>query len=114
LIDPDAIEQGVLNLLSNALKYGAGSPVAIELKTGALGEWDILVRDGGPGIDESDHELIFERFYRSASAENGQNTGVGLGLPLVRHIAEAHGGRSSVSSTVGKGSTFGIHIPVLP
>jgi signal transduction histidine kinase len=111
LIDPDAIEQGVLNLLSNALKYGEGSPVSIRVQAGTDDEIDILVRDGGAGIEANDQALIFERFYRTSWAENGRNTGVGLGLPLVKHIAEGHGGRVSVDSAVGAGSTFGIHLP---
>jgi two-component system phosphate regulon sensor histidine kinase PhoR len=115
MIDPDAIEQGVLNLLSNALKYGEGSPVSIRVQDGSdEDEIDILVRDEGPGIEASDRALIFDRFYRTSSAVNGHNTGVGLGLPLVKHIVEAHGGRVSVESAVGDGSTFGIHIPKTP
>lgn len=112
-IDPDAVEQAVLNLLSNALKYGAGSAVDLELQTNNSGV-DILVTDQGPGIDASEQVRIFDRFYRSENGQQPKVTGTGLGLSLVKHIAEAHGGTVNVQSTVDEGSTFIIHFPTTP
>lgn len=110
-VDPDAIEQAVLNLLTNALKYGAGSPVGLALSTGTDGTIRVLVTDRGPGIPSNERALIFDRFYRSQTAQHQRVAGAGLGLSLVKHIAEAHGGHVSVESTVGEGSAFRIHIP---
>jgi signal transduction histidine kinase len=109
--DPDAVEQTVLNLLSNALKYGGGKPVSLDC--GAVnGDVQIAVRDCGDGIDPAARERIFERFHREAEAIRRNIPGAGLGLALVRHIAEAHGGDVSVESTPGEGSTFTVSIPI--
>jgi two-component system, OmpR family, sensor kinase len=69
------------------------------------------VRDGGPGVAPDDQERIFERFAR-ASASRRRSDGAGLGLAIVRAIAEAHGGRTALSSRLGAGATFTIVIPL--
>ena len=72
----------------------------------------LAVTDRGPGIPASEHERIFQRFYRLGSELRRETQGVGIGLSIVKHIAEAHGGRVRVESVVGKGSRFTIELPV--
>ena len=70
------------------------------------------VEDHGDGIPPSEHEKIFERFYRPGSELRRQTQGVGIGLSIVKHIVEAHGGRVLVRSAVGQGSRFTIELPL--
>ncbi|MDB5059585.1 MAG: sensor histidine kinase, partial [Chloroflexi bacterium] len=72
----------------------------------------VSVQDTGPGIAPNDLAHIFERFYRADHARSRHNGGAGLGLSIVRLIAEAHGGRVTVESAVGSGSTFTIVLPL--
>jgi signal transduction histidine kinase len=112
-IDPDALEQAILNLLANALKY-SGDSRTIELRLSCEeGHAVIGVRDWGIGIDLDDQRRIFEKFYRVARPENRLIPGTGLGLTLVDHIVRAHHGRVEVDSTPGAGSTFRIHLPLV-
>ena len=104
--DRGRIEQVVTNLLTNALKYGAGWPVVIEI--GAGDPVRLSVTDGGIGIHAEDHARIFERFERVASRSFG---GLGLGLWIVREIVGAHGGSVSVASVPGQGATFTVLLP---
>jgi signal transduction histidine kinase len=69
------------------------------------------VKDHGPGIPAEEHEKIFERFYRRGSELRRETQGVGIGLSIVKHIVEAHGGRVRVESAVGHGSRFTIELP---
>ena len=110
--DGDALTQALLNLLSNAIKFSREGS-RIELRVFRDGD-DLLlqVQDQGRGIAAEDHEAIFRDFFRTADAEREGIPGTGLGLPLVAHVAEAHGGRVEVESEVGQGSTFTIRIPV--
>lgn len=111
-VDRDAIEQAVLNLLANAMKY-SGDSREIELRLRSEdGSAVIDVEDRGLGIESGEQDRIFERFYRVPDATLNGVPGAGLGLTLVRHIAEAHGGRVAVNSTPGKGSTFSLFIPL--
>jgi len=89
--EPKLLRRMVRNLLENAVRYGAGSVVEVRLGTDGNAALRLEVRDGGPGIPESERERIFEPFYRIAGASEAAG-GVGLGLSLVRQIARHHGG----------------------
>lgn len=110
--DPDALMRAMLNLLSNAMKYSGQSRV-IEVKLAARhSQVAIRVRDYGFGLPESEQLQIFEKFYR-APQPDGQNVpGTGLGLTLVKHVVEEHGGRVEVKSQPGQGSVFSILLPL--
>ena len=105
------LEQAVVNLIDNAIKYGEpGSPVSVEAHE-IEEEIVIRVRDRGPGIDPEHLPRLFERFYRADKARSRKQGGTGLGLAIVKHIVQAHGGRVTVESTRGQGSVFAIHLP---
>jgi signal transduction histidine kinase len=111
-IDPDALEQAILNLLANAMKYSPeGSEIDLRLAR-QDSQAVIQVTDRGVGIPREQHARIFEKFYRLSTQDNELVPGTGLGLTLVEHIANAHGGHVDVTSTVGQGSTFSIHLPL--
>jgi PAS domain S-box-containing protein len=102
------LDQALSNLLTNAMKFGAGEPILVEVS--ADGDEALLsVADRGIGIDDSDKRRIFERFQRASSAET--YPGMGLGLWITREIVEAHGGRVSVESRPGAGATFRVTLP---
>ena len=104
------LEQAVINLLDNAVKYSPAE-ATIELSARqADGEVVIEVCDHGCGIAREHLPRIFERFYRVDKARSRKLGGTGLGLAIVKHIAQAHGGRATVESTVGEGSRFAIHL----
>jgi two-component system, OmpR family, phosphate regulon sensor histidine kinase PhoR len=114
LVNPNLLEQAVVNLLDNAIKYSSrGSRVQVR----AVLEGEsvrISVSDSGMGIPSSHLERIFERFYRIDAARSRKAGGTGLGLSIVKHIAQAHGGTASVKSQVGKGSEFSIVLRAAP
>jgi signal transduction histidine kinase len=110
--DPDALEQAVLNLLTNAIKYSGDSrEIGLQLRRVGDGA-EIQVVDRGIGIPPEEQERIFGKFYRVPTRENELLPGTGLGLTLVEHVARAHGGRVAVESRPGAGSTFSIRIPL--
>ena len=105
------IEQAVINLIDNAIKYSPdGTKVEVDASK-KQAEATISVTDEGRGIEPEHLPRLFERFYRTDRARSRQMGGTGLGLSIVKHIAEAHGGRVSVNSRPGKGSTFILTIP---
>lgn len=114
-INATLLEQAVVNLLDNAIKYSnAESPVSLQAQR-VDGEVVIRVADSGPGIEARHLPRLFERFYRTDRARSREMGGTGLGLSIVKHVAHAHGGRVTVESTpapaVGHGSVFCIHLP---
>lgn len=111
MVDPEAIAQVIVNLLDNAVKY-SGTAREIVVRLGQRGgQVTIAVSDQGIGIPPNEREKIFERFHRVSTGLVHDVKGSGLGLSLVKHIVEAHGGRVALSSELGRGSTFTVHLP---
>jgi len=114
--DPDRLKQLLLNLVDNALKYTPeGGTVTLDLErvSDAAGEWArVTVTDTGIGIPAEELPRIFERFYRVDKARSRAQGGTGLGLSIAQWIAEAHGGRITVTSEVGQGSAFTLWLPM--
>ncbi|MEW6055095.1 MAG: PAS domain S-box protein [Bdellovibrionota bacterium] len=106
--DRARIEQVVANLISNAIKYGAGTPIEVQV---SLDETNarISVKDHGLGIANEDLERIFKRYERALST--GRISGLGLGLYISKQIVELHGGTIAVESELGKGSVFTVSLP---
>lgn len=110
-LDGGAIQQVLVNLLDNAIKHSPPQGrVSVRLEYGAASAV-ISVADRGPGIPAEDHQRIFERFFRRGSELRRETQGIGLGLAIVKYVVEAHGGKVSVKSEVGKGSEFIVEIP---
>ncbi|MYB21426.1 MAG: PAS domain-containing protein [Chloroflexi bacterium] len=116
MADPELVERALLNLLHNAVKFtDAGGAVEVLTEPGDEADpapmvW-IRVRDTGIGIEPAEQSRIFQRFYRIDRARQSGG-GTGLGLAVVRHIAEVHGGAVSLQSAPGEGSTFGFSVPL--
>lgn len=111
-INPPLLEQAIVNLLDNAIKYSDDKrPIAIEAK---YDEKELLIRiiDNGRGIEQEHLTRIFERFYRVDKARSRRLGGTGLGLAIVKHIIQAHKGHVTVTSIPDKGSTFTLHLPI--
>ena len=132
--DGRALQQALLNLLDNALKHSpAGATIRLVIEGpeaaaerlanresriasgkgtgGTCPEFRLRVEDEGPGIPAADHARIFEPFFRRGSELRRETPGVGIGLSLVQHIAEAHGGRVEIDSAPGRGARFTLVLP---
>jgi two-component system phosphate regulon sensor histidine kinase PhoR len=113
--DRDELFQVFENLIENASKYGrSGGKVVVSLAKGTSGpqpEIDVTVTDYGPGIAAEHIPRITERFYRIDAEASRQHKGTGLGLAIVKHIITRHGGRLSIRSEPGRGSSFTAHFP---
>ena len=111
--DPNRLQQAVWNLLSNAVKFTpAGGRVSIDLKV-AGGKAEIAVHDTGAGIDPDFLPYVFERFRQAETGPGRKYGGLGLGLAIVRHIVELHGGEvAATSAGLGEGATFTLKLPV--
>ncbi len=108
--DRDRLEQVVVNLLDNAIKY-TPSGGSVDVKARSAGaEVIVEITDTGIGIPPNDISRIFERFYRVDKARSRELGGTGLGLAIVKHIIQGHNGKLTVQSTPGKGSTFSFSI----
>lgn len=111
-LDTHLIEQALVNLIDNAIKYSPeGTRVLISHGLDGNGDLEIRIKDHGQGIPEEHRARIFERFYRVDKARSRSLGGTGLGLSIVKHIASVHGGHIAVESEIGKGSTFTLHLP---
>jgi two-component system sensor histidine kinase MprB len=103
--DPERLGRAVANILGNALKWSPeGSTVDVSVSDGT-----VVVRDHGPGIDEADLPLVFERFYRAPTARG--TSGSGLGLAIVRHVVEAYGGSATAENASGGGAVLTLRLP---
>ncbi len=111
-MDENALTLALLNLLENALKYGEGTAITVRVAA-AGGDVLLSVADRGPGISHDEQHKVWERFYRGKAQRTKPVRGSGIGLALVLHIAEAHGGSAEIDSTPGEGATFTIRLPVL-
>lgn len=113
-LDPSEVEIAIRNLVGNALKYAAdGGLVRVRAWRDGQDAW-FEVSDRGPGITPEDAKHVFERYYRSLSTRQTGVAGSGLGLYIVRRIAELHGGEATVESRPGKGTTFRLRLPSRP
>jgi two-component sensor histidine kinase/tetratricopeptide (TPR) repeat protein len=111
-VDRDALSQAIINLIDNATKF---SPDKKEIFVNLKSDTEkviVEVKDQGAGIPQDEINKIFDKFYQGKSTLRLSVTGTGLGLTLVRHIVEAHGGRISVESKIGQGSTFSLIFPL--
>ncbi|WP_409480155.1 PAS domain S-box protein [Pseudobdellovibrio sp. HCB154] len=103
------LEQVIVNLISNAIKFGAGKPIAVKVFV-ENGKAKFTVRDMGIGISKENQNRIFERFERAVSVNSFG--GLGLGLYIVKELVETHGGHISVESELGEGATFVVELPL--
>ncbi len=111
-LNPQLIEQALVNLVENAIKYSEPKS-AVNISANIAGHrLTIAVRDEGGGIAKEHHGRLFERFYRVDKARSRKLGGTGLGLAIVKHISKLHGGDVSVDSAPGKGSAFLINLPI--
>ncbi|HUZ25583.1 MAG TPA: PAS domain S-box protein [Streptosporangiaceae bacterium] len=110
--DASRLQQVLDNLISNAVKFSpAGGRVQVRATHDAR-EWRIDVADTGMGIPPSEMDHLFDRFFRASNARRAEVPGTGLGLPTAKAITELLGGRIEVASTVGKGTTFTVYLPI--
>jgi len=113
--DGPAVQQAVVNLLDNAIKHSpAGSVIKVGIEMAGDRRVQVTVEDQGPGIRAQDQERIFDPFHRLGSELRRETRGIGIGLSIVKHVAEAHGGRVFVESTPGQGSRFTLELALTP
>ncbi len=110
-MDDTLMEQALINLIDNAVKYSPADTTVTLTAVAGNDELRIQVQDQGPGIARKHLPRLFERFYRIDSARSRQLGGTGLGLAIVKHIVQVHGGHISVQSLSGHGSTFTLYLP---
>jgi signal transduction histidine kinase len=113
-MDAAALGQALANLVDNAVKYSAERRAIRVAARAGSNEVVIEVADEGIGISPADLGRVFDKFFRVGHSETQGRRGSGLGLSLVKHIAEAHGGRITVESRPGQGSRFAVHLPAAP
>ena len=114
LVDPLRLEQALINIVSNAIKFTPkGGEVAISVRNDAE-TVQVSVADTGMGIEPTELDRIFDRFYRSTTTLDAAVKGTGLGLAIAKKMIEAQNGQISVTSAIGQGSTFTITFPCVP
>ncbi|MEM1085908.1 MAG: HAMP domain-containing sensor histidine kinase [Verrucomicrobiota bacterium] len=117
-LDPAAIQQALINLLDNALKFSPEGSIVIVaadwIRQANQSSVSIRITDQGPGIPRKDQQVIFERFHRLGNELRRETQGTGIGLSIVRHVAEAHHGTIRIDSTPPDGSTFILTLPQSP
>jgi signal transduction histidine kinase len=111
VVDREVTIQALLNLLSNAAKYGGEQPIEVAV-TRSGDELGVAVKDAGPGIPRAEQGRIFREFYRAPAAYSSGVEGTGLGLALVKRHVEAQGGRVELVSELGQGATFTVWFPI--
>jgi signal transduction histidine kinase len=110
--DREQLRQVIVILLDNAVRYTAdGGRVHVQARRDGSNAL-VTVHDTGIGIGEQELSRVFERFYRADEARNRQSGGAGLGLAIARELVSRHGGKISVESTEGAGSTFTVQLPL--
>jgi signal transduction histidine kinase/ActR/RegA family two-component response regulator len=110
--DDRRIQQVVLNLLSNAIRFGRGRPVEVALRPGAGDRVRITVQDHGPGVPKDDQQRIFDPYVQASASTARSHGGTGLGLSLCRQLVQAMGGELWLQSEPGQGATFGFELPL--
>ncbi len=110
--DSFAIEQVIVNLMSNAIRYTEKGSINIELREKDNSSVDFAIKDTGIGIEEKEIERIFERFYVVDKSRSRMTGGTGLGLSIVKHIIHMHNGNITVESKLGEGTAFIIELPI--
>ena len=109
--DPRLLEQAIINLVENAIKYCPDDSEISFVSQRSKKNVRLTVQDNGPGIPEEDRARVFERFYRVDRGRNSDLGGTGLGLSIVKHIAQAHGGTVCLEESESGGSAFTIELP---
>lgn len=111
--DRESLQEVLINLLDNALKY-SGDSRQVDISSGKKEYYAfVTIRDHGIGISKENQKQIFDKFFRVSTGDLAKSKGTGLGLSLVKHIIDHHGGKVTVESDLGKGSTFTIFIPLI-
>ncbi|MBI4762643.1 MAG: PAS domain S-box protein [Chloroflexota bacterium] len=111
--DVHRLQQILINLVGNAIKFTERGEVRVRLACPAPGQWAIVVSDTGAGIPKEAQEYIFEPFRQVDNRITRENRGSGLGLSIAKHLIELMGGQITLESEVGKGSTFTVTLPIL-
>jgi two-component system sensor histidine kinase SenX3 len=112
LADANSLILAFFNLLDNSMKYsGEHKQIKVSLSRND-GYIDLAIADRGVGIPVNEQQRIFEKFYRGSHATVRKTRGSGIGLSIIRHVAEMHGGQVLVESEAGQGSTFTLRIPI--
>jgi two-component system phosphate regulon sensor histidine kinase PhoR len=112
-VDPEAMSEALLNVMSNALRYTGDSKQISVRAVRRDKEILITIRDNGPGIPQHEQSRIFEKFHRVVDPALPDVDGTGLGLAIVHHIVRAHRGRVAVQSDAGRGAAFHITLPAV-
>lgn len=113
--DSLAVQQALINLLDNAIKFSPEKAlITVRLAMHDAGQWELSVADQGPGVPKEEQANVFERFYRLGSELQRETQGTGIGLSIVRHIAEGHGGRVTVENQPEGGAKFSLILPCVP